>query len=433
MIGINCVYCDNKFSNEKSLHNHQKSAKYCIKLRNDNITKSDEKINNEEINETSEEVASKCNKFNCAFCNAIFTRKDTLNNHFSVCTTKKLKDQELEFIKKIKEQDEELRKKLKDQELEFIEQIKYQNEALQAREAELKKKDEALKEKDNAFKTLENKLIETTKNHDLEIEDYEKEFIKALNNVKHEKELRGAIEKENNTLKEWNSDLKKSHGGNINTNIKNTNNVTNNNTINITTYIKYLSPEPLDNVELMTYKMNFIINENVFSKSPRQFNDMVINSCLKDKNNCYKYLCLDKQRNKNVFLHNGDVSEDTLDTFMEVFTKATSKRAYEMLKWYQDKLNDDPDDESREGKLNASQKLLMFDNNFVNALTRKLHIRYKDVLDSMRLIDNQTEEDIRNNKKILDDTSRENKKILYDIKNNDLNFVVKDETKIKIK
>ena len=81
---MNCQFCNKVFSNKSSLNNHQKTAKYCLKLQD-----------NEETN-----------NFNCEYCNKIFTTKQNLNIHFLNC-----KDREIENIRKEKDRDiENIRK-----------------------------------------------------------------------------------------------------------------------------------------------------------------------------------------------------------------------------------------------------------------------------------------------------------------------------------
>jgi hypothetical protein len=63
-----CQYCDNSYITKNNLLNHQKTAKFCIELRN----KSELKCNDNKI-------------FSCEKCLKNFTRKDTLAKHLSVC------------------------------------------------------------------------------------------------------------------------------------------------------------------------------------------------------------------------------------------------------------------------------------------------------------------------------------------------------------
>ena len=66
-----CNFCNKKFVNKSNLTLHQKTAKFCIELRN----KSNESI--------------QIKTYNCEFCNKIFTVKSNLNVHLETCKTKK--------------------------------------------------------------------------------------------------------------------------------------------------------------------------------------------------------------------------------------------------------------------------------------------------------------------------------------------------------
>ena len=59
---IDCKYCSNKFRNNSSLNNHQKTAKYCLKLRDITIK-----------------------EYKCDSCNKLFTTLTNLNRHHKTC------------------------------------------------------------------------------------------------------------------------------------------------------------------------------------------------------------------------------------------------------------------------------------------------------------------------------------------------------------
>ena len=84
---MNCEFCNKNFSTKSSLNNHQKTAKYCIKLQNNKV--------------------SEIPNFYCDYCNKKFTSKQNLNIHLSTCKEKefeqKLKDKEKLNIKIITE------------------------------------------------------------------------------------------------------------------------------------------------------------------------------------------------------------------------------------------------------------------------------------------------------------------------------------------
>ena len=60
---MECEYCKNSFSNKVSLINHQKTAKYCLDLRN----------------------IKSSNEYMCEGCNKKFTRTSDLERHRKIC------------------------------------------------------------------------------------------------------------------------------------------------------------------------------------------------------------------------------------------------------------------------------------------------------------------------------------------------------------
>ena len=60
---MECQYCKNVFSNKTSLNNHQRSAKYCLKLRGSTLSE----------------------KYICNGCSKSFNRKYEYNRHLSIC------------------------------------------------------------------------------------------------------------------------------------------------------------------------------------------------------------------------------------------------------------------------------------------------------------------------------------------------------------
>ena len=97
---MKCPYCDNDFTSEAILKNHQKTAKYCIKLQNNNGT-------------------NMSKNFICIDCNKIFTRKYHLDRHSITCSVnneKKIKIKDEMYEKKIKDNEEIYNKNLMNQE-----------------------------------------------------------------------------------------------------------------------------------------------------------------------------------------------------------------------------------------------------------------------------------------------------------------------------
>jgi hypothetical protein len=83
---MECQYCKNTFSTKTSLNNHQKSAKYCLKLRG-NVVKY---------------------KYKCDSCSMTFHKIFNLNRHVETC---KSNDTVYQYMKTIKDLTDEIREK----------------------------------------------------------------------------------------------------------------------------------------------------------------------------------------------------------------------------------------------------------------------------------------------------------------------------------
>ena len=68
-----CEYCNNEFNDKSSLNKHQKTSKYCLKIRKD-------KEPDKEFEKES---------FQCEFCDKELTSKYRLENHLKICSVKK--------------------------------------------------------------------------------------------------------------------------------------------------------------------------------------------------------------------------------------------------------------------------------------------------------------------------------------------------------
>ena len=66
-----CQHCNNEFSTLTVLKNHQKTAKYCMKLQNVNIP-----------------------NIKCYKCDKIFTRQFGLDRHLTICSSNTMSDVE---------------------------------------------------------------------------------------------------------------------------------------------------------------------------------------------------------------------------------------------------------------------------------------------------------------------------------------------------
>ena len=134
---MECQYCKKTFSSKSSLNNHQKTAKYCIKLQNN----------------TNEILC-----FNCDFCEKIFTTKQVLFNHLQSCKNKDFKD-------KIKEKEAQFQSLLKEKEAQFqslLKDIEHYKERLETQEDQIKELQERLER--IASKAIERPTHTTTNN-----------------------------------------------------------------------------------------------------------------------------------------------------------------------------------------------------------------------------------------------------------------------------
>jgi hypothetical protein len=115
---MECIYCKNKFTTKTSLNTHQKTAKYCLKLRGDVLS----------------------TKHTCNGCSKTFCRKYEYERHMNICKS----DPVVETYK------------LKIHDLEKInEQYKFQLETKDIRTEEL---DKTIQDQKHQIKDLQNKL-----------------------------------------------------------------------------------------------------------------------------------------------------------------------------------------------------------------------------------------------------------------------------------
>ena len=75
---MNCQYCNKTFSNLGNLNYHQKTAKFCLKSRDDNSLKL-------------------AKSYMCEFCNTDFLRKSNLATHHLSCKEKIIHSFKLEI------------------------------------------------------------------------------------------------------------------------------------------------------------------------------------------------------------------------------------------------------------------------------------------------------------------------------------------------
>ena len=73
---MNCIYCKKTFNNKYILKNHQKTAKYCLKIQG--------------IEPES--------GYKCKFCNKSFSLKQHLVNHNKTCKNLKIENDRLRLM-----------------------------------------------------------------------------------------------------------------------------------------------------------------------------------------------------------------------------------------------------------------------------------------------------------------------------------------------
>jgi hypothetical protein len=128
-----CNYCKKEYSSKRSLDLHQKTAKFCLRIRN-----------NHEEEKTS---------FNCEYCNDNFILKHVYERHYETC---KIRLQQIikDELQKKEEFNYKLQEELKKKE-EIILKLK---EEINEYKTELRVKDEQLKMKDEIIKEFKNEV-----------------------------------------------------------------------------------------------------------------------------------------------------------------------------------------------------------------------------------------------------------------------------------
>ena len=130
---MNCEYCNNTFSSETSLKNHQRRAKYCLKLRG------------------KQEYS-----FECTGCSKKYTSRENLRLHERKCKELHSKNQEEKHEQEI----DIYKQKIKDIEDEYKKKLLIQNERYKNKidniyvfhENEIKQLKEQLKEQEKQYK-----------------------------------------------------------------------------------------------------------------------------------------------------------------------------------------------------------------------------------------------------------------------------------------
>jgi hypothetical protein len=131
MKNISCDFCKKDFSSKGNLKLHQKSAKYCLNIRNKEIV----------------------NEYKCEFCEDIFIRKSILVNHYDICKKKK----DIEINNKLEKIKNNYEQKIKLLQIEFDEKLK-KNESIY--QEQLKKAELQITNLQNQIKELAQTAIE---------------------------------------------------------------------------------------------------------------------------------------------------------------------------------------------------------------------------------------------------------------------------------
>ena len=171
-----CNFCNKEYSTKGILENHQKTAKFCIRLRN----------NNENLEILNNHITI---NLKCEYCDDIFMLKQSLERHYEICK-----------IKKEKQQKENEQKK--------------DNEILELKKNVDKLKNELYILMSQTYPERENNLKEEINNYKTENLVLKKEL--KLKDENHEEQLRMKdeiifkLEKENNCLRNESKDTIKS-------------------------------------------------------------------------------------------------------------------------------------------------------------------------------------------------------------------------------
>ena len=147
-----CDICNSEFLTKPTLCKHQKTAKFCLRIKKEQ--------NNEIVIEKNEK---------CIYCEEEFKSKGYLNRHYEICKVKKEKEEEkykknlLEKINNLENLLEENHKRKNEEILDFnkiIQSLKKDNQSQKEELLVLKKE---LKIKDNFIDILQSKINKDTK------------------------------------------------------------------------------------------------------------------------------------------------------------------------------------------------------------------------------------------------------------------------------
>jgi hypothetical protein len=131
---MKCEFCSNEFSNKNTLNSHQKTAKYCLVLRNVEAT-----------------------LYNCEHCKKGFTKLFHLQRHQESCKT--IETKALLNLKFIEQENIDLKKKLQDTQLEYEKKLSLKDKIIKKIRLEttqkILEKDKDLQEHKSVIKELQ--------------------------------------------------------------------------------------------------------------------------------------------------------------------------------------------------------------------------------------------------------------------------------------
>jgi hypothetical protein len=153
---MECQYCKNIFTSKVSLYNHQKTAKYCLDVRN-----------------------IKIEEFSCKNCGRKFNRESNMNRHFKICKVDEKVKLENKILEVEKERDE-YKIILKEKEEIYEKQIEQQKNQIK----ELQDKIENLAKEAIRRPTTSNTTTNNTTNNILNLAPLDMNILKdQLSNV----------------------------------------------------------------------------------------------------------------------------------------------------------------------------------------------------------------------------------------------------------
>jgi len=287
---MECEYCKKKFSSRGVLNNHQKTAKYCLKLREEKEIISD--------------------NYSCEFCSNTFSRKHHLENHSKICKHKFYNELQIKL-----EENQKLHEK-------DVEKYKENITKLENYISKLEEQNQKLYEKD----------VEKYKENITNLEDYISKLEEQNQNLQNQiKELATiAIEKPNKTI-----------NNNSNSNNKNIDN----RTVNMVPF--NLTQEKV--LDIMKDKFQ----EKHLLRGQEGLADFFVENILITHEKKFLYKCADPSRNHFIFVdEEGKVQKDiNAKHLTHIINEPVKQRTREIYQECADRYFDniDYDDENNDG------------------------------------------------------------------------------------